>query len=574
MIRHARRIATLPEMISRALIWFYLVLVMTTVVAISVSRGTDTYYDLLNIKWFSGWSLITGNFDLSGIASTRITQPPIHDGLQVLLNYPNMWWVPPTANALAHSLLVVLVFGSCRSLLPSMLNWPAAIFASLAVLSPLVLMQAGTSSGHLYAALFLAGALRVLITSDGRSSQAFLSGCLLGAALLMKSSTIALMPSLAVGAILMVGSGPAAVALLGGVAAGYGAIAIPWSTFATVRAGRPLSQVGFPGVPKGMGVLVVLGVLILVALGLSVWVRGRRSTRSLRTGGLSEAIFRVLLVAVLVLVPVTAFNIRRVAPDFRFLIEEPSQLLRRWVHTGDLVFGFETLDLEVGYFDTRMPVATLLVFASLAPLALVLFASKNGRLRKNTGIVLFCALPMVVNVWSTGYSRYAVEVVPLIPVAVIALASMVPFDSWIRRATLLFGAFVLVFPILPNGRLSAGVPRFGQVEFTAPIYEPYLSNEERQFISDLLPEDAPVLGVGSLISYVAPSLNRRDLKWSFERPSRTEVAVLKEPLFLIYQPAEAMLLRGYVDRGIVLERCEVLRFDHSDIGWCRASTAD
>ena len=631
--------------LSRASVSLYLLIVMSGLVAFSVWRGTDTYYDLLNIKWYSGWSLITGNFDLAGIASTRITQPPINDGLQVLLNFPNIWWIPPATNALFHSLLVILVFISCRELLPPTSKWPAAIFASLSVVSPLVLMQMGTSSGHLYSALFLAGALHLLIRTEERASGAFAAGCLLGVALLFKSSTMALVPSLAVGAVIIVGSGSAAVALFAGIAVGYGAVAIPWSVLATLRAGRRLSQVGFPGVPTGAGVFAMVGLFATGLLGLAVWARrrGRRGTGRLERP--DSWLFRVQLAGCLVLVPLTAAFVRREVRDVRFLISKPSEFLRRLFHTGDLAFGFETRDLEVGYFDTRVPLATALVLASLLPLLVVLsggmrgrlrretgiviFCSlpvvvnvwstgytryavevmplipvalialgsmvsceswlrkavllsllvvlsggMRGRLRRETGIVIFCSLPVVVNVWSTGYTRYAVEVMPLIPVALIALGSMVSCESWLRKAVLLFGAFVLLFPTLPNGRVSAGVPRFGQVEFTAPVYEPYLGSKDLQLISDLLPENSRILGVGSLISYVAPSLNRRDLTWSFERPSRSEIANLEGPLSLIYQPATSLLLQGYVDRGIVLGRCEVLRFDYANIGWCEASVAN
>lgn len=570
----SNQFAAIANWLSRVSVSLYLLIVMSGLVAFSVWRGTDTYYDLLNIKWYSGWSLITGNFDLAGIASTRITQPPIHDGLQVLLNFPNIWWIPPATNALFHSLLVVLVFISCRELLPSTSKWPAAVFASLSVVSPLVLMQMGTSTGHLYSALFLAGSLLVLIRTEERPSGAFAAGCLLGVALLFKSSTMALMPSLAVGAVIIVGSGSAAVALFAGIAVGYGAVAIPWSVFATLRAGRRLSQVGFPGVPTGAGVLVVAGLFAIGLLGLAVWARSRGKRGSAQHGRLDSLFFRVQLAGCLVLVPVTAAFVRREAPDFRFLISEPSGFLRRLFHTGDLAFGFETRDLEVGYFDTRVPLATALVLASLLPLLVVLFGGVRGRLRRETGIILFCSLPVVANVWSTGYTRYAVEVMPLIPVALIALGSMVSYESWLRKAVLLFGAFVLLFPTLPNGRLSAGIPRFGQVEFTAPVYEPYLGNADLQLLSDLLPENGRVLGVGSLISYVAPSLNRSDLTWSFERPSRSEIANLEGPLSLIYQPEASLLLQGYVDRGIVLGRCEVLRFDYANIGWCEASVAN
>lgn len=541
-------------------------------VAFSLLRGADTYYDLLNIKWYSGWSILHGNFDLGGIASTRVTQPPVHDVLQVLLNGPNIWWVPPLVNAVVHSLTTLVVASCCRALLPSANPWAAAVFGGLALASPLVLTQLGTSSGHLYSALALAGALRFLLAAQDDTPKVYFAGCLLALAVLAKSSTLALLPPLLIGAILITGSGSAALSIFSGLATVYGLVTLPWAAFATLGAGRPISHVWFPGVPRP-GLLPKAGQTYVVVLAVVVVVVGVRRLR--RTFGdsakslderLDRRVFWALLTMSLVATFVMSAVVRRTAVDFRFRLESWRELFGRATHTGDLAFGFQTLDLEVGYFDTRVPIAS-----SLLVVAMVIFLARgSAESRRISGVLIFCSLPVVLNIWSTGYTRYCIEVLPLLPVAIVAVSTHESTSEWVRRAVLGFGALVLLFPMLPNGRLSSGVPRLGQVEFVDAIYEPYLSDDEVEMISDLLPREGLVFGVGSLISYVAPRINRIDLDWSFERPSRQEVENLPNEFSIIYQPAESMALSKYVDRGILLERCEVLRFRYADVGWCSA----
>ena len=544
-------------------------------VAFSLLRGADTYYDLLNIKWYSGWSILHGNFDLGGIASTRVTQPPVHDVLQVLLNGPNIWWVPPLVNAVVHSLTTLVVASCCRALLPSANPWAAAVFGGLALASPLVLTQLGTSSGHLYSALALAGALRFLLAAQDETPKVYFAGCLLALAVLAKSSTLALLPPLLIGAILITGSGSAALSIFSGLATVYGLVTLPWVAFATLGAGRPISHVWFPGVPRpgllpkeGQTYVVVLAVVVVV-----VGVRRLRRTfedpaRSLDER-LDRRVFWTLLTMSLVATFVMSAVVRRTAIDYRFRVEAWSEFFDRATHTGDLRFGFGTLDLEVAYFDTRVPIAS-----SLLVVALVIFATrKSVASSRISGIVIFCSLPIVLNIWSTGYTRYSTEVLPLLPVAIVAISSQENASEWIRRAVLSFGAFVLLFPLLPNGRYSSGVPRFAQVASPDAVYAPYLADEEVELISDLLPDKALVLGVGNLISYVAPRINRMDLEWSFAQPSRQEVEKLPGEFSVIYQPAESKLLTKWSDRGVSFERCEVLRFRNADVGWCSASVA-
>lgn len=119
----------------------------------AVRKGVDTYYDFLNIKWVMGWMMSNGDFNLKGIASTRKWAPPYLDMWNSVWASVGPWWLPNVIHGVAHLMVVPSVFVLARRVAPQLPNLIHQLVAVVSVSVPLVRMQIGTSTGHLYAAL-------------------------------------------------------------------------------------------------------------------------------------------------------------------------------------------------------------------------------------------------------------------------------------------------------------------------------------------------------------------------------------------------------------------------------------
>jgi len=174
------------------------------------------------------------------------------------------------------------------------------------------------------------------------------------------------------------------------------------------------------------------------------------------------------------------------------------------------------------------------------------------------------------NMWATGYTRYASQVVPLVGVAGLALFSLVN-----ARVLRVLGSVIVVvilsLPMLLTNRVSAEVPRFGQVAYDEPIYEDFVSAEEIAVLNDLLPDGATVLAIGDINSYLVPQLGRDDLDWWFWKPNRDEVAKMNRDIILLFNPGDSDQLSEYSDQGLLYEDCSVLRFRRTSVGLCIGS---
>ena len=51
----------------------------------ALARGADNNFDLVNVKWYSGWTTLRSDFELRGLATSRMTYPPFNDAWQSLL---------------------------------------------------------------------------------------------------------------------------------------------------------------------------------------------------------------------------------------------------------------------------------------------------------------------------------------------------------------------------------------------------------------------------------------------------------------------------------------------------------
>jgi hypothetical protein len=183
------------------------------------------------------------------------------------------------------------------------------------------------------------------------------------------------------------------------------------------------------------------------------------------------------------------------------------------------------------------------------------------------GVVIFITYPLLYNMWATGYTRYASQVVPLVGVAGLALLSLTSVRA-VRVLGSIVIAVALSLPMTFTDRVSAGVPRFGQVAYDRPIYEDFVSAEELAVLNELLPNRATVFAIGTINNYLVPQLGRHDLDWWYRKPKRDEVAQMNGDIILVLNPGDSDQLSEYSDQGLLYDDCTVLRFRRTSVGLC------
>ena len=576
--------------------WWLVALVSLYVPVEALRKGVDTYYDFLNIKWVMGWMLANGDFDLKGIASTRKWGPPFLDIWNAAWSTGGPWWLPNVVHGVAHLLIVPSVFVLAQRVAPRAPNLIHQVVAALSVLVPLVRMQIGTSTGHLYAALPLIWSLTLLVgcrqQSDlgGRNSsfsrgtrwrpapgalgdevwtRLFLAGALLAVSPLLKPSVLSTIPAHLVAVAILVGSVSGTVVFALGFAATYLAGAIGWASIvAMATTGSPL-DVQSPGIPiAGPSLIAVTFVVLALAL-MSLRATSGRFRLPTKFDAHPAALLGLTL-AMAAVSQAFASYLRRAVPDYRWLIPDLAGLRDRLLHAGDLQFGYLTLDLESAYFDSSIPVAMVLLGGAILLLPLMLSRDGGKQLQLALGVVIFISYPLLYNMWATGYTRYASQVVPLVGVAGLALFSLV-HTRILRILGSLAVAAVLSLPMLLTNRVSAEVPRFGQVAYDEPIYDDFVSAEEIAVLNDLLPNEATVLAIGTINTYLVPQLGRDDLDWWFWKPKRDEVAQMNGDIIFLFNPGDSDQLSEYLDQGLLYDDCSVLRFRRTSVGLCIGS---
>jgi hypothetical protein len=576
--------------------WWLVALVSLYVPLEALRKGVDTYYDFLNIKWAMGWMLANGDFDLKGIASTRKWGPPFLDIWNAAWSTVGPWWLPNVVHGLAHLLIVPSVFVLAQRVAPRAPNLIHQVVAALAVLVPLVRMQIGTSTGHLYAALPLIWSLTLLVGSrqrtdlGGRNSafsrgtrwspawtavgkevwtRLFLAGALLALSPLLKPSVLSTIPAHLFAAAILVGSVSGTVVFALGFAATYLAGAIGWASIVAVATtGSPL-DVQSPGIPiVGPSLIVITFVVLALAL-MSLRATSGRFRLPTKFDAHPAALLGLTL-AIVVISQAFASYLRRAVPDYRWLIPDFAGLRDRLFHAGDLQFGYLTLDLESAYFDSSIPLAMVLLGGAILLLPLMLARGGDKQLQLALGVVIFITYPLLYNMWATGYTRYASQVVPLVGVAGLALFSLVNARV-LRMLGSLTVVAILSLPMLLTNRVSAEVPRFGQVAYDEPIYEDFVLIGEIALLNDLLPDRATVLAIGTINTYLVPQLGRDDLDWWFWKPKPDEVARMNGDIIFLFNPGDSDQLSEYLDQGLLYDDCSVLRFRRTSVGLCIGS---
>ena len=572
----------------------HLVLVLGTlaVPVLAIRKGVDTYYDFLNIKWAMGWLLSNGEFGLKGIASTRKWGLPFLDIWNSAWSTLGIWWIPTLVHGLVHMLLVPSVFFLAKRVVPSA---PTLVHQTVAVLSalvPLVLMQIGTSTGHIHSALPLVWSLSVLVGARrtdladqglvtptlcaGSPSQwlrrqdmwqrCFLAGSILAFSPVLKPSALAIVPAHLVGVVLLTGALSTSLAFVAGFAAVYLGVAVSWSALVARMATGAVGNAQSPGLPLS-GLPLVLAGLASVIIGGIWWAVPRTRLRLREVTDRAPVLVMSATLSAFCASLLFAEYLRSSEPDLRWQIPNLGALRERVFHAGDLQFGFQTLDLESAYFDTSIPLAMLLLGAAVCLLPPLLSRDGMKQFGWRVGLALFVCYPFLYNMWATGYTRYASQVVPLVGVAGLGILAL------LAQRAVRIGAFTvllttLALPHLHVDRASADIPRFGQIAYDAPIYDQFVSDDELAMLNDLIPPDSTVLAIGTLNTYLIPQLGREDLEWWFWTPKRHEVAAMSGDIIVMFSPGDSDRLSEYVEQGLLFDDCSVLRFRRTSVGWC------
>jgi hypothetical protein len=98
-----------------------------------------------------------------------------------------------------------------------------------------------------------------------------------------------------------------------------------------------------------------------------------------------------------------------------------------------------------------------------------------------------------------------------------------------------------------------------------------VSAEEIAVLNDLLPNQATVLAIGTINTYLVPQLGRDDLDWWYWKPKRDEVAQMNGDIIFLFNPGDSDQLSEYSDQGLLYNDCSVLRFRRTSVGLCIGS---
>lgn len=539
------------------------------VVALSVftlSRGADNNFDLINVKWYAGWTTLRSDFELRGLATSRMTYPPFNDAWQSLLAGVGVWWLPVLVWTVIHASSFPIALALTRRIAPDLPVVIRVVLSALTVATPLALMQLGTSFGHLAAAPGVGLSLLLMLRARDMRGWA-LAGAALSIMPLMKASALATVPVLLLGAVILASTLRAALGYLVGFFGSYLGIAVGWAAYVTLRTDSTIvSTPGVPvsGMPLILGTMVALGMAVATVLrSESIEARWDSYALGVRTEALLLSGLRVLLLLA-GLAQGRALQLQEV--DARFPVRTWQGFVDRLTHTGALIDGYRPLDLEVEYFDTSVPVASV-VLAALIILFVLQLARAQARFAasRSLGAGIFLLGPIFYAIWTTGYTRYAVQSIVWVPIGAVVLVAAL--RSVGRLPILVAGAVAvaLALPLLPGVSSAVPIERFAQPDGDRERLQP----DEATMLSSLLPENSTIYAFGEEISFAGAVINRPDLTWEFKEPPGDTLDELEQPLMTVYNPEDAELLEELRLNGLDTSDCVQLRFTASAFGVCR-----
>ena len=525
-----------------------------------VLLGPWSGFDLLNLRWIVGWSVLTGSDGLSGSALALATLPWFHDVVVASLLALGPWWIPPFAMGAVHGLIPILVW-DCTRLISPHTSRALLVACALASLStPIVAIHVGRETGHLVAAVFLLLALKSYLSK--KDNWSWHSGLYLALACLAKLA--ASLSSLTILLLLIIFSrGSERLRLI---------VAFCYVCFlGNLLSSAVLIALGKQGFNFYLFGIRVSGVFGLAGL-MFVWTLSKKMGRS-RAPDEPPDISRwpewrlyfqmsSLMVACFALVVI----VRRIGfAEARFKPGSLGSTFWQFVMTANDRLGPGLQDSEILYRDNGRLVSICLL------LLLLLFLGMRGRFEtvppQVVVAILASGIPIMVVMASMGYVRYASQSFVFIPVSVVALAETCGRSKRLKGAiTLLFVASLL----LPS---ASGLQWFRPAGMTSyDEYDAIIEGSELGLLNSLVPGGSTVFWFGSGVSFVAPALDRRDVTW-VAKPKRPDQVGVRGAT-LIYDLADTQNLDKFTTRGWLLEPCSALRFTRVSIGWCELNASE
>ena len=537
----------------------------------ALSRGADNNFDLLNIKWYAGWTTLRGEFELVGLATSRMVYPPFNDTWQSLLAGVGLWWLPVLVWTLIHTMNFPIALALSRRIAPDVSAIIRVALSVLTVATPLVLMQIGTSFGHLAASLGIG--LSLLLMLRARDLRGWvLAGAVLSIMPLMKVSALATVPALLLGASILAPCLRAALGYVFGFLGAYLGVAVGWACYVTLKTNSTV--VSTPGFPVS-GTPLILGSLLAVVAAALALMRSseiaRRWDSWLPCGRVEVLLLAGFRLTLLLGGIVQGRLLQLQEVDARFPVRTWGGFFDRLTHTGALIDGYRPLDLEVEYFDTSVPVASVVLLAIVAMfLAQVSRPSARSSATRTVGAGIFVLGPVFYSIWTTGYIRYAVQSIVWVPMGALVLIVALRPVRWLSMFASCALTIALALPILPGVASAVPIARFAQPDNDRERLHP----DEAKILNSLLPKEATIYAFGSEISFAGAVLNRSDLTWEFKEPAGDSLDQLEQPLMTVYNPEEAELLEELRLNGLDYYDCVQLRFTASAFGVCRVYVPD
>jgi hypothetical protein len=523
-------------------------------------RGSDYNYDLVNIRGQLAWSILRGRLGIDTQIGGRYAYPPFNDVLNVLLLGTGHWWLPVLFWGFINAMIVPLSFLIIKEIAPKMNFYVQQCLALASLTSPIILMQIGTSFGHLTTSVFIG--LSLLYVLRGRISVGnrdwLLAGSFLAVAMILRNSNVPTFPAYALAISFISINSLQFFSFLVAFGSVFLSVSGAWAWFASRQTGTDF--VGLEVVPFGtFGFFAAFSLLLLLMLFSKV--NRPLITKMLRFLNLRSAVAvtRAVLFAAIIYMVRKVYLMAEIG-DPRFLITDANSALQRIFHTGSLVDKCCQVDLEYSYFDLRIQVA----FGLLILFLVSLFFDHSDQVSKRLGISLFITLPLLMPLAYSGYVRYGSQALPYVPLGVALLASTSRLKVVYSRCFLFLGLLILVAPVVPGFPYSRDIPRYAQLGGRDELF----SRQELLQVNSLLPEGSYVYIAGKLTSILAQQLNRPDLVWTWKVPESEDVLNGSQRYFALYSPSEPLTVEQ-LPAHMNKSECGVLRFRSLGFTICR-----
>jgi len=534
----------------------------------SLNRGSDTNFDLRNIRAFNAWMIVRGRLGDDPTSNFLTRYLPLHDVANVILMGTGRWWLPVIFWAGVHASIVVISYQLVGQLLPTMPNLQKQLLAAVSLASPLIMMQVGTSFGDLTAAPFL-GLMIVCCLKKSSDWNWWLAGSCLALAAVMKPTMLLSAPAIIVGVGFLSSSIVQVVTLVVGFVGVYSVLALIWTSYWSLTAHQTfLSIPGLPfsGLPFVLLTLGVVGFLSVSFTGAGAhWLltMHQKSAKPVALG-----IFRAALVCATLYQGKKWHDQFLISGDQEWLVRSTSDFFRRLSHVGSLVDGYRPLDLEIAYRDYRVAAASVALGLAVVMLLSRLSSRRRKRSMAVVGATFTVTIPIIFMIYILGYARYFVQFLPFVPIVLIATVhELMSSSRRVKEQTGVSLVFVLgivlsVAALVPLNGGSPYVKRFAQTGAKGNL----LSREEAQMLNALIPKGSTVHVSGVLISSAAVILNRPDVVWTYASPPADELR--RNHRLLLYSPPRTKTVDAMRQSGVRTQNCVVLRFKYSTYGVC------